>query len=89
MTGWFLSFTNQAESDFDRLEKKLSKRVVNKLNWLRNNFDKITPLSLGGNWKGYYKLRIGDWRIIYRVEWEKQHIIVYIIENRDKVYKKK
>jgi len=89
MSKWSLSFTLEAKNDLERLDKNLQKRVIEKLDWFQNNFDKIIPSALGGEWRGFFKLRVGDWRAIYKVEWEKNRIIIYIIDRRDKIYKRK
>jgi mRNA interferase RelE/StbE len=89
MPKWILDFTPEAERDFKKLDKSLKKRISEKLDWLLKNFDNIIPLPLTGKWQGFFKLRIGDWRVIYKVEWEKNRIIVYLIDRRDKIYKRK
>ena len=88
MSKWTLSFTPSAKSDLEKLDRSLQKRIVEKLDWLQNNFDKIIPLALTGEWRGFFKLRIGDWRVVYKIEWDQNSIIVYIIDQRDKIYKK-
>jgi mRNA interferase RelE/StbE len=89
MPKWILDFTPEAERDFQKLDKNLKRRIDEKLDWLLKNFDNIIPLSLTGKWQGFFKLRVGDWRVIYKVEWEKNRIIVYVIDRRDKIYKRK
>jgi len=71
MSKWSLSFTLEAKNDLERLDKNLRRRVIEKLGWLKDNFDKIIPSALGGEWRGFFKLRVGDWRIIYKIEWNK------------------
>ena len=88
MFRWFLSLTPEAESDLRKLDKNLKRRVSEKLDWLAVNFDKINPLKLSGDWQGYYKLRIGDLRVIYEIKWGKSLIIVRLIDWRDKIYKR-
>ena len=88
MANWHVSFTLTAEDDLERLDNGLQKRVIEKLNWLQNNFNNIIPMALTGEWQGFFKLRISDWRIIYQVEWDRNLIIVYIIDRRDKIYKR-
>lgn len=87
MSKWSLNFTSKAKDDLEKLDKNLQKRTIEKLDWLQNNFDKITPSALGSEWRGFFKLRVGNWRIIYKVEWDKNQIIVYVIDRRDKIYK--
>jgi mRNA interferase RelE/StbE len=89
MPKWILDFTPEAERDFKKLDKSLKRRISEKLDWLLKNFDSIIPLPLTGKWQGFFKLRAGDWRVIYKVEWEKNRIIVYLIDRRDKIYKRK
>ena len=77
-----------AKEDLEKLDKSLQRRIIGKSEWLQDNFDKIIPLTLTGGWQGFFKLRVGDWRIIYKVEWAKNLIIVYLVDRRDKIYKK-
>jgi len=88
MTEWSLSFTKEADNDFARLNKETQLRIRDKLEWLRTNFNKITPAPLGGEWKGFFKVRVSDWRIIYKVNWLNNLLTVYVIDRRDKVYKR-
>ena len=88
MARWSLVFTPDAQNDFGRLDNDVRLRISDKLEWLQNNFDKITPAPLGGEWKDYFKLRAGGWRVIYKVNWNENLIIVYVIDRRDKVYKR-
>jgi len=89
MSKWNLVFTLEARYDFEKLDKGLQKRIGDRLNWLQNSFDEIIPSVLTGEWRGFFKFRVGDWRVIYKVEWGKNLIIVYIIDRRDKIYKKR
>ena len=57
--------------------------------WFTTNFQNITPLPLGGRWKGFFKLRVEDWRIIYEVSHDSRLVIVHAIDTRDKIYKRR
>lgn len=85
---WDFSLTNDAESDFKKLDKVEKIRVFKKLEWLCSGFDIAKPLPLTGEWQGFFKLRIGDIRVIYKAEYGKNLLRVYVIDWRDKVYKK-
>lgn len=89
MPQWLLDFTPEAENDLSKLDKGLRKRVIDKLDWLQANFNNIIPSTLGGDWQECFKLRVGDWRVIYKVDWGKHLITVYIVDRRDKIYKRK
>ena len=86
---WEIIFTPKAQKDLEKLGGKTKKRVLDKLIWLKNNFEEINPLPLSNKWQGFFKLRIGDWRIIYDMEEPKKRITIHKIDIRDKVYKKK
>lgn len=88
MTGWSLVFTDEAEADLAKIDTALQKRIIEKLDWLCDNFDNINPLALSNQWRGFFKLRIGDWRVAYKVDRDKSLIIVWLIHRRDKVYKR-
>jgi len=89
MSNWQLAFTPEAHSDLDKLSKNIQRRVIAKLDWLTENFDNLEPLPLSSDWKGFFKLRVGEWRVIYKIDWVKELIIVWIIDKRDQIYKKR
>lgn len=84
---WRLEFQKSAEHDLVSLDVQIRRRIIDKLSWLLDNFDDITPLPLGGSWKGFFKLRVGNWRVVYSVNFSKKLIFVQYIDLRDKVYK--
>jgi mRNA interferase RelE/StbE len=60
-----LEFTNEAIANLEKLTQVVQVRVVKKINWLVENFELITPQSLAADLSGFYKLRVGDYRVIY------------------------
>lgn len=74
--------------DLDKLDAQIKKRVLAKLVWLVNNFEYITPIPLGEPLRGFFKLRVGDWRIAYEVGDFRKLVTVHAIDRRDKIYKK-
>lgn len=82
-----VEFTPQAEKDLSRIDKVIAKRIADKIEWLCQNIEHIIKEPLSGKFKGTYKLRTGDWRIIYSTEHSLQVITIYAIEHRDKIYK--
>ena len=84
-----MEFRGKAEDDLAKLERPLRRRIIDRLEWLAENFEDITLFSLGGEWKGFFKFRAGDWRIIYTIESTDKAIAVHYIDNRDKIYKRK
>jgi mRNA interferase RelE/StbE len=41
---------------------------------------------LKGEWSGYLRYRVGDWRVIYRVEDASNRVNVFVIAHRREVY---
>lgn len=89
MSEWSFVFAKEAEKDLEHLDSVTRNRVLEKINWLKENFDLITPLPLGGQWRGFFKLRVGDWRIVYEIKISDKLVIVHYIDRRDKIYKRR
>lgn len=87
MKNWQAIITSEAEKDLEKLDSSIRKRVLEKLKWMRENFSQIIPTPLSDKWKGFFKLRVGDWRIIYKIDNKNELIVIYRIEHRSKVYK--
>ncbi|MBC7258084.1 MAG: type II toxin-antitoxin system RelE/ParE family toxin [Chloroflexi bacterium] len=80
-------FTPDAEADLARLDAANVRRVFARLRWLAENFDHVRPESLTGEWKGVFKLRVGDLRVLYTVQRASHRIIVHFVRHRREVYK--
>lgn len=89
MPSWDLRFEKAAEDDLASLDREIRRRIIDKLDWLVKNFNKIRPLPLGEPWKGLFKLRVGDWRIVYEIKFSEKLIRIHYIDRRDKIYKRK
>lgn len=89
MAAWHARFAESAEKDLAALDKPIRRRVIDTVEWLSANFDSIVPIPLGGQWKGFFKFRVGDWRIIYEIKSGDQLIIAHYIDHRGKIYKRR
>ena len=88
MTKWSVEFTREAEKDISILDKPVRKRIIEKLDWLEDNFSGVLPTVLTADFRDYFKLRVGDWRIFYQVNWYRNIITVRYIDHRSRAYKK-
>ena len=72
----------------DRLDKEVQKQIKAKLRELyRTAFGQHAPLALkGAQFKGLYKLRVGDWRLIYKIE--QSELLFITLGHRSEVYRK-
>lgn len=82
-----VDFTSNAEADLARLDVPVAQRVLKRLRWLAENFEAITPEALTGQWQGVFKLRVGDYRVLYTCDEAQQKIIVHFVRHRREVYK--
>lgn len=78
--------TPGAETDLVRLDSHVRRRVVARVRWLADHFDDVRPAPLSAAWQGYYRLRVGDWRLIYKPDRDSRVITVYRIAHRREVY---
>ncbi len=75
--------------------KRLDKRIVERIRKLLLNLE-TSPLPIRGydikkiiDAEDVYRVRISDYRVIYKIKWEKKEIDVIKIAKRDeKTYKK-
>jgi len=65
-----IEFHPRAAKDLERLDRAVAGRILTKIRWLAANFDSIRPEPLVGPLEGLLKLRVGDYRIIYRADRE-------------------
>ena len=80
-----VEWTKSALSDLDKLDKAVAQRIVRKVTWLSQNFDNMVPEALSGKFRGTYKQRVGDYRIVYSIE--SNTIVIQFIGHRREVYR--
>lgn len=75
--------TKEAEADFVRLPATIQARVTHVLERLTAWPSVSGAKPLRGDLKGHYRIRTGDWRVIFHVE---NNVIVVRIAHRSTVY---
>jgi mRNA interferase RelE/StbE len=79
-----IEWNEDAIKDLAKLDKPVAERILKKINWLSDNFEKVTPEPLIGQFKGTFKLRIGDWRVVYTIEG--RTLVIQFIGHRRDIY---
>ena len=69
------------------LIETVAQRIISRIQWLAEHFDEIKPELLTGTLSGFFKLRAGDYRIIYKVRRDENLIVIHRIGHRREVYK--
>jgi mRNA interferase RelE/StbE len=82
-----IEWTEAAVKDLEKLDKLIALRILNKITWFSRSFEHLIPEPLSGEFKQTYKLRVGDWRVIYTIE--EDGIIIQSIGHRKEIYKTK
>ena len=88
MAVWDFILTKSAELALAKLDNPVRERVFQKLHWLMESFNLAGLIPLSAELRGFFKLWIGDWRIIYEIDYNKEQVIVHGIGHRAKIYKK-
>jgi mRNA interferase RelE/StbE len=42
--------------------------------------------KLSGDWAGYFRYRVGDWRVIYRIDDDTRRVLIAVIAHRRESY---
>lgn len=84
-----ITLDKQSDKFLKKCEIILFDRIVNKLEELKEL--KVNPIPHDSKRvQGYneptFRIRIGDYRALYRVNYEEKRIIVVKVDKRDKVY---
>ena len=82
-----VEFRPEADRDLSRLDKQVSQRVLKRIKWLAQHFEEIEVESLTGKqWRGVFKLRVGDYRVLYTADRLKRFITIHLIGHRREIY---
>jgi mRNA interferase RelE/StbE len=82
-----VNFSQQGKKLLQLLDREIGQRILDKLKWLTENINVINPLPLHGSFLGFYKLTVGDYRVIYELNHSKKVINVHKIGHRRDIYK--
>jgi len=71
-----------------RLPESQRQRIKQSLRVLENGItDRVDIKAMAGEWKGYYRMRIGDARVIFWIDKNMKTIYVDHIGTRGDIYK--
>jgi len=74
-----------AQKDLDRLETSTFKRIIEKIRGLAREARPPGALKLTDE-EGY-RIRVGDFRVLYRIDDPTRRIYIYRIKHRKSVYR--
>lgn len=81
-----IDYDNQPKKFLKHQEKILAKRIMEKVDLLSINPVPSDAKRMQGHEEQTFRIRIGKYRVIYRVNHDTNLIVVVKIDKRDKVY---
>lgn len=90
MKSYHVDYTPEAQKIIDKLDNSVRNRINN---WIKDNLEgcenpRWQGKALKGQFKGRWRYRVGDYRIIAQIQDDKVIILVVDVDKRNDVYKK-
>jgi mRNA interferase RelE/StbE len=83
--------TRFIDSLVEKQQKRIKEQIIVLKEYIENSgsipFRELDIKKLSGQWEGYYRMRVGQMRIIFNIESEKNQINIFTINFRGDVYK--
>jgi len=81
-----LVLTEQAADDIRRLDKTVVRLIRKKLRQLTEHAANYPHYALKGTMKDYYRVRVGNYRVVYKLDHAKKQVVVTQVGHRKDVY---
>lgn len=85
MPAKYLLTNKKAQKQLKRLPVNIHRKAIKTLSILQAN--PLAGEKLHGELAGYYKFRIGDYRIVYRFDPKASRVVILKVEHRQGVYR--
>lgn len=90
MPPWRIEVKPEAEKRYLKLDRPLRRRIKGALQGLAVSADPLRHIhvrALTGELAGDYRLRVGEWRVLFTPELEERTLYVYAIVPRGGAYR--
>lgn len=77
-----------AARELTQLDRQVARRLLRRIRWLATNVEDVRPDALSGDLAGFYKLRVGDYRVVYEILHSEQVIVVHLVGHRREIYRR-
>lgn len=89
MTAYKVEFVKSAQKEFERLDTKLKVKIAEALSLLAQNpFSELLSAKKLKGADGLYRIRLGDYRVVYELRNEQLIVLVIKIGHRREVYRR-
>jgi len=80
--------TRKAHRFYEKADTTLVRRINRCFELLGENpYEHPNIKRLRGTLSGYFRFRVGDWRVIYSILEDERQVIVLMIAHRNRVYR--
>jgi len=86
MGSYSINFKPSVEKDLRPLSKKLVSRVMKRIERLKTDPFPRQAIKLLGT-ERLYRIRVGDYRIVYEVDTQAKEITIHYVRHRREVYR--
>jgi mRNA interferase RelE/StbE len=80
-----LDFSNQSRKFLKKSDKELRDRILKKIKDLRTEPVPHNAVRVVGE-ERTFRIRVGDYRVLYEVRWDKEEILIAVIDKISRVY---
>jgi mRNA interferase RelE/StbE len=86
---WSVEFHSAARDELDALDRSVQRRIQRFIDerLIRADDPRQLGRALTGAWAGFWKYRVGDWRMIAQVRDDRLIIYIVRVGHRREVYK--
>jgi mRNA interferase RelE/StbE len=71
-----VEFTPVGIAGLEDLTPTIQEHILRKVRWLSENFSQISPQGLSADLSGLFKIRVGDYRVIYSCDEEAKIVTI-------------
>lgn len=85
---WEIRLSDEAKRQIKRLDKTIANRILDYLDYriAPSNQPRQHGIAMQGRFRGYWRYRVGDYRIICDIQDEVVTVLVLVIGHRKDVY---
>jgi mRNA interferase RelE/StbE len=86
---YVVSLSREALTNLSELDKPIAQRILDRIKWLSLHIKDVNHKALTGQLRGAFKLRVGDYRVIYELKHLDSLLIIRLVAHRSRVYRLK
>lgn len=87
MTSFKIEWKSSSENDIKKIDRQYIQKILDAIESISNNPFPIRSRKLRSS-ESSYRLRVGDYRVIYQVNFENRVITIFYVRHRKDAYRK-